>query len=148
MPEKELNYITSVEPVSVDEKGGVTVDVFEAHDNGESMTRWESFVDGFKRVDMDALGIDPNLSDVEKAAIVTANTPLSRSLKGRHLQMIAIGGSIGTGLFIGSGKVLKHGGPASVLIAYILIGSMIYSTVHALGELAITFPVSGAFFDL
>ncbi|KAM9935572.1 hypothetical protein OXX80_004866 [Metschnikowia pulcherrima] len=145
MPEKELNYITSVEPVSVDEKGGVTVDVFEAHDNGESMTRWESFVDGFRRVDMDALGIDPNLSDVEKAAIVTANTPLSRSLKGRHLQMIAIGGSIGTGLFIGSGKVLKHGGPASVLIAYILIGSMIYSTVHALGELAITFPVSGAF---
>ncbi|GEQ66658.1 hypothetical protein JCM33374_g321 [Metschnikowia sp. JCM 33374] len=103
------------------------------------------FVDGFRRVDTDALGIDPNLSEVEKTAIVTANTPLSRNLKGRHLQMIAIGGSIGTGLFIGSGKVLKKGGPASVLIAYMLIGSMMYSTVHALGELAITFPVSGAF---
>ncbi|GEQ66657.1 hypothetical protein JCM33374_g320 [Metschnikowia sp. JCM 33374] len=145
MPEKELNYITSVEQASTEKKDVVKIDVFEAQEK-QTMSRWGSFVDGFRRVDMDAMGIDPNLSDVEKAAaIVTANTPLSRSLKGRHLQMIAIGGSIGTGLFIGSGKVLKRGGPASVLIAYILIGSMMYSTVHALGELAITFPVSGAF---
>lgn len=145
MTVKELNYVATAEQVSVDKKGGVIIDVFEAQDNKEPMSKWESFVDGFRRVDMDDLGIDPNLSDVEKAAIVTANSPLSRSLKGRHLQMIAIGGSIGTGLFLGSGKVLKNGGPASVLIAYILIGTMIYSTVHALGELAITFPVSGAF---
>lgn len=145
MTVKELNYVATAEQVSVEKKGGVIIDVFEAQDNKEPMSKWESFVDGFRRVDMDDLGIDPNLSDVEKAAIVTANSPLSRSLKGRHLQMIAIGGSIGTGLFLGSGKVLENGGPASVLIAYILIGTMIYSTVHALGELAITFPVSGAF---
>lgn len=144
MPEKELNYITSVEQASTEKKGGVTVQAFESPQS-QKFSKWANFVDGFRRVDMDAMGIDPNLSEVEKAAIVTANTPLSRSLKGRHLQMIAIGGSIGTGLFIGSGKVLKNGGPASVLIAYILIGTMIYSTVHALGELAITFPVSGAF---
>ncbi|KAJ8141630.1 hypothetical protein OXX79_007513 [Metschnikowia pulcherrima] len=146
MPEKELNYVTSREQASSTEKnGGVYVDAFDAQDKKAPMGKWESFIDGFRRFDEADLGIDPNLSEVEKAAIVTANSPLSRSLKGRHLQMIAIGGSIGTGLFIGSGKVLRNGGPASVLIAYVLIGMMIFSTVHALGELAITFPVSGAF---
>lgn len=145
MPEKELNYIASREASSTEKNGGVYIDAFDAQDAKPKMGKWEGFVDGFKRFDEGDLGIDPNLSDIEKAAIITANSPLSRSLKSRHLQMIAIGGAIGTGLFIGSGQVLRNGGPASVLIAYSLIGMMIFCTVHALGELAITFPVSGAF---
>lgn len=147
MPEKELNYITSREQASTEKDGGVYIDAFDAQDAPEKtkMSKWESFKDGFRRFDEKDLGLDPNLSEIERAAIITANSPLSRSLKSRHLQMIAIGGAIGTGLFIGSGKVLAQGGPASVIIAYCLIGSMIFSTVHALGELAITFPVSGAF---
>ncbi|KAF5213253.1 glyceraldehyde-3-phosphate dehydrogenase 1 [Clavispora lusitaniae] len=144
MPEKELNYIATNE-VSSDKGGIIHVNVFEEQDNKPPMGRWENFVDGFRRVDEAELGLDPNLSEAEKIAIITANSPLSRSLKPRHLQMIAIGGAIGTGLFLGSGKVLRTGGPASVVIAYILIGCMIFSTVHALGELAVTFPVSGAF---
>ena len=52
---------------------------------------------------------------------------------------------VGTGLFVGSGTVLAHGGPASVLIAYIIIGIMLYCTVHALGEMAVLFPVAGSF---
>lgn len=83
--------------------------------------------------------------DVEQANINVAESPLARKLKGRHLQMIAIGGSIGTGLFVGSGKALSTGGPASLLIAFALIGSMLFSTVHALGELAVVFPVAGSF---
>ncbi|KKY17396.1 putative amino acid permease [Phaeomoniella chlamydospora] len=59
--------------------------------------------------------------------------------------MIAIGGSIGTGLFVGSGKALATGGPASLLIAFSLIGVMLYCTMHALGELCVLFPVSGSF---
>uniref|UniRef100_A0A0D6R0W7 Amino acid permease/ SLC12A domain-containing protein n=1 Tax=Araucaria cunninghamii TaxID=56994 RepID=A0A0D6R0W7_ARACU len=66
-------------------------------------------------------------------------------LKGRHLQMIAIGGSIGTGLFVGSGQALARGGPASLILAYGLIGIMLYCTVHALGELAVAFPIAGSF---
>jgi len=83
--------------------------------------------------------------DLQGANFATANSGLSRELKGRHLQMIAIGGSIGTGLFVASGKALNLGGPASVLIAYGFIGMMLYCTVHALGELAVTFPVAGSF---
>ncbi|KAJ6148080.1 general amino acid permease Gap1-Penicillium chrysogenum [Penicillium chrysogenum] len=91
------------------------------------------------------VGADGSGFDAETAAHNTAHSPLQRRLKGRHLQMIAIGGSIGTGLFVGSGSVLATGGPASVLIAYILIGCMLYCTVHALGEMAVLFPVAGSF---
>ncbi|KAE8152561.1 amino acid transporter [Aspergillus avenaceus] len=90
-------------------------------------------------------GADGKSFDIENAARNSASSPLQRSLKGRHLQMIAIGGSIGTGLFVGSGSVLSTGGPASVLIAYALIGVMLYCTVHALGEMAVLFPVAGSF---
>ncbi|KAK0731671.1 amino acid permease-domain-containing protein [Lasiosphaeris hirsuta] len=83
--------------------------------------------------------------DLYAATLNTVNTGLSRELKGRHLQMIAIGGSIGTGLFVASGKALNTGGPAAILIAYAFIGVMLYCTVQALGELAVTFPVAGSF---
>ncbi|KAK4552980.1 histidine permease [Recurvomyces mirabilis] len=92
-----------------------------------------------------AVGADGRIYDVESAAAATANSPLQRSLKGRHLQMIAIGGSIGTGLFVGSGSALAHGGPASVLLAWLIVGIMMYCTVHALGEMAVLFPVAGSF---
>lgn len=51
----------------------------------------------------------------------------------------------GTGLFVGSGKALAAGGPGSLLIAFSLIGIMLYCTVQALGEMAVLFPVAGSF---
>lgn len=59
--------------------------------------------------------------------------------------MIAIGSSIGTGLFIGSGSALNTGGPLGILIAWALTGSAIFCTIQAMGELAVTFPISGSF---
>ncbi len=102
-------------------------------DPGASVTRHTS------------VGSEDHKYDLESAAQATALSPLLRKLKGRHLQMIAIGGSIGTGLFVGSGKALAHGGPASVVLAFGLIGIMMYCTVQALGEMAVIFPVAGSF---
>ncbi|KAI9053565.1 hypothetical protein LZ554_002519 [Drepanopeziza brunnea f. sp. 'monogermtubi'] len=91
------------------------------------------------------IGANGHVFHSELAAQNTANSPLARKLKGRHLQMIAIGGSIGTGLFVASGKALEAGGPASLLISFSLIGIMLYCTMHALGEMAVLFPVAGSF---
>ncbi|EEH09426.1 arginine permease [Histoplasma capsulatum G186AR] len=70
---------------------------------------------------------------------------LQRKLKSRHLQMIAIGGTVGTGLFIGSGEAISTAGPAGALIAYTFVGSIVYSVIVSLGEMATCIPVAGAF---
>ncbi|KAK0740083.1 amino acid permease/ SLC12A domain-containing protein [Schizothecium vesticola] len=71
---------------------------------------------------------------------------LDRTMKGRHLHMIAIGGSIGAGFFVGSGGALRTGGPGWLLIDFMIIGVMMFNTVYALGELAVMYPVSGGFY--
>ncbi|MFS1539853.1 MAG: amino acid permease [Candidatus Phlomobacter fragariae] len=74
-----------------------------------------------------------------------ATTKLRRELKARHLTMIAIGGSIGTGLFIASGATVAQAGPGGALLSYIIIGLMVYFLMTSLGELAAYLPVSGSF---
>ncbi|OAL35847.1 hypothetical protein AYO20_04753 [Fonsecaea nubica] len=70
---------------------------------------------------------------------------LHRDLKGRHMQMIAIGGAIGAGLFIGSGGAFQTGGPASVLLGFMIIGLMVYLMMQALAEMSVMYPINGAF---
>ncbi|TKA82883.1 hypothetical protein B0A55_01175 [Friedmanniomyces simplex] len=85
-------------------------------------------------------------SDVEKVdSKIGTTVHLQRRLQSRHLQMIAIGGTIGTGLFIGSGGALANAGPAGALIAYAFVGTLVYSVMVALGEMATYIPISGAF---
>jgi yeast amino acid transporter len=84
--------------------------------------------------------------DLEKQSVHHGTTSqLQRRLKSRHLQLIAIGGTIGTGLFIGSGGAIAKSGPAGALIAYAFVGTLVYSVMVALGEMATYLPVSGAF---
>jgi amino acid transporter len=132
-----------------------------------------NFVDGFKKADepnmlgtgtahYENTGKIRPLDDVEKSSsdkvddygaegpggkvtLPGSNTALKRHLTGRHMQMIAFGGSIGTGLFIGSGGALANGGPGFLLIDFLLIGAMLFCVVMALGELATVLPVSGSF---
>ncbi|KAK7415653.1 histidine permease [Neonectria magnoliae] len=124
---------------------------------------WDRLVDGFKRDPNQTLFSNDPLGHLERgtgaarvhngahyydlhlANLETANSGLARKLKGRHLQMIAIGGSIGTGLFVASGKALATGGPASLLLAFSIVGTMLFCTCQALGELAVLFPIAGSF---
>lgn len=114
---------------------------------------WQSFKNSFKPAEQSrTLTLkdiseeeEAKLTNVERAALRSANSQLSRSLKSRHLQMIAIGSSIGTGLFVGSGGALRDGGPAGLIIAWTVISTGVFATVQGLGELSVALPVSGGF---
>ncbi|AJP40072.1 Gap1p [Saccharomyces cerevisiae YJM1078] len=126
------------EPITIPSNGSAV-----SIDETGSGSKWQDFKDSFRRVK--PIEVDPNLTEAEKVAVITAQTPLKHHLKNRHLQMIAIGGAIGTGLLVGSGTALRTGGPASLLIGWGSTGTMIYTMVMALGELAVIFPISGGF---
>ena len=69
---------------------------------------------------------------------------LRKSLKNRHIQLIALGGAIGTGLFYGSSESIQLAGP-SILLAYLVGGLAIFMIVRALSEMAVEDPKAGAF---
>ncbi|TDZ35560.1 Dicarboxylic amino acid permease [Colletotrichum spinosum] len=75
----------------------------------------------------------------------SAETSLHRGLKARHITMIAIGGAIGTGLIIGTGKALAQAGPGSVFISYTVIGFIVFLVMAGLGEMAAWLPASSGF---
>ncbi|WP_159914888.1 amino acid permease [Pantoea sp. 18069] len=85
------------------------------------------------------------MSDNASPSSSPVETGLRRSLKARHLSMIAIGGSIGTGLFVASGATISQAGPGGALLAYMIIGLMVYFLMTSLGEMAAHLPVSGSF---
>ena len=73
------------------------------------------------------------------------NNSLKRKLTSRHLSMIAIGGSIGTGLFLAMGGTIRDAGPGGAMVAYIIMGAVVFCMMTALGEMATKLPIPGAF---
>ncbi|RDI48792.1 amino acid permease [Aquicella lusitana] len=73
------------------------------------------------------------------------STELSRGLQTRHLNMIAIGGSIGTGIFLASGYAISIGGPGGALLAYSLMAIIVYFLMTSLAEMSVFKPTSGTF---
>ncbi len=70
---------------------------------------------------------------------------LKKGLKSKHITMISLGGTIGTGLFLASGGAISQAGPGGTLLAYALIGVMVYFLMTSLGEMAAFMPSSGSF---
>ena len=89
-------------------------------------------------------GVDDGLEAAIGERSVSADR-LARKLSARQVQMIAIGGTIGTGLFLGTGKSLATGGPASMLIGYAIVGAIVFITMLSLGEMAAFVPIAGSF---
>jgi GABA permease len=77
---------------------------------------------------------------------VAGGSGLHRSLRRRHMQMIALGGVIGAGLFVGSGVVIGATGPAAV-ISFALTGVLVVLVMRMLGEMAVAYPAVGGFYE-
>ncbi|KAF9873897.1 dicarboxylic amino acid permease [Colletotrichum karsti] len=87
--------------------------------------------------------IEGTMSNVVGASAESGQ--LKREFKERHVSMIAVAGAIGTGLIIGSGTGLVRGGPASLLIAYTIIGAVVFFMMTALGEMGTMLPSDKGF---
>lgn len=82
-------------------------------------------------------------SHIEGQAFDLHRTTTHRGLKSRHAQMLALGGTIGTGLFVGSGQALQQGGPVFLVIAYCLLTFLVLGIVTATTEISSYLPVPG-----
>lgn len=71
---------------------------------------------------------------------------LHRKLNSRLINMIAIGGSIGTGIFLASGNAIHTAGPGGTMLAYLIVGLMVYFLMTSLGEMAAFMPSTGSFY--
>ena len=91
--------------------------------------------------------IDNSSSDQQPPSEVASEShdELQRGLDSRHMNMIAIGGAIGTGLFLASGATISQAGPGGALVAFVVIGLMVFLLMQSLGEMSALMPVPGAF---
>ncbi|VDB87419.1 unnamed protein product [Peniophora sp. CBMAI 1063] len=101
--------------------------------------------------------VESKFSNAEKAEVFVSTLPVGdgahdtskmathRGLKSKHIQLISIGGVIGTGLFIGSGRALVMGGPLSCLLAYSIFCVIVWCVAQAAGEMAAKYPINGSF---
>ncbi|ORX94510.1 lysine-specific permease [Basidiobolus meristosporus CBS 931.73] len=99
-------------------------------------------------MDSDTLHGEEKLHDTEKSNMEKSGEEtqkLQRTLKSRHLSMISIGGTIGTGLFLACGSSIANAGPGGSLVSYFAIGIMVFLLMTSLGEMATYMPVSGSF---
>ncbi|KAG5657307.1 hypothetical protein KAF25_005871 [Fusarium avenaceum] len=91
-----------------------------------------------------ASALEPAMT-TDEGTVSPQQDHLRREFKARHVSMIAVAGAIGTGLIIGTGTALVRGGPANLLIAYCLVGAVVFFVMTALGEMAIMFPMDKGF---
>jgi AAT family amino acid transporter len=90
------------------------------------------------------VSINETLKTLEEIPESGSQHALKRHLKARHIRLMALGSTIGVGLFLGSGSAISYAGP-SILLGYILAGLVAFVVLRALGEMAVHQPVAGSF---
>ena len=85
-------------------------------------------------------------TDEDQSGSVPEHTGLQHSLKQRHMTMIALGGVIGAGLFVGSGVLVQSAGPAAI-ISFLITGVLVVLVMRMLGEMAVAMPAVGSFYE-
>lgn len=116
-------------------------------DAGASGNVFNRFIDSFKPAvipEIDTTG----MTDEEIQNARVAATPLAQSMPAFTLSLMAIGGSIGSGLFVGSGQSLADSGPGSVIIGFAVTGVMLLCMMLSLGECSVRFQISGSYTSL
>ncbi|KAF9993992.1 hypothetical protein BGZ80_000404 [Entomortierella chlamydospora] len=93
---------------------------------------------GIQKIEMPAEDMEMDIDNSDASG-------LKRDLRLRHMVMIAISGTIGTGLFLTSGKTIATAGPLGALLAYMIIGTWLVFVCQAIGEIATLLPIPGAF---
>jgi amino acid permease len=78
---------------------------------------------------------------------VNTNILARQDLKERHVNMLAFSSALGVGLFLGGGRIIFMAGPGLAVIAYLLVGTVMWSTMASLGEMTAVFPVKGPLFE-
>jgi AAT family amino acid transporter/GABA permease len=100
-------------------------------------------VAGVRAMDISSFGLQDGSHREAQSGRAGADT-LAHSLKQRHVVMLSIGGSIGAGLFVGSGRAIAEAGPAAI-VAYVLASLLVVLVMRMLGEMACAMPDSGSF---
>ncbi len=75
------------------------------------------------------------------------NQTLAKRLETRHINMIALGGSIGTGIFLAMGYSISLGGPGGAMLGYAIIAVLVYFLMTSLGEMSVHHPSSGSLYE-
>ncbi|KAG7191858.1 uncharacterized protein KQ657_002647 [Scheffersomyces spartinae] len=97
-----------------------------------NLTGWSKFVDGFKRQ--------------ETTGDTAAGKQMAKAISKRHLILMALVTGVGTGLLVGSGSKLRNAGPLFLLVGYAIVGSFLYPTLQAAGEMAVNYSeLSGGY---
>ncbi|EHA46083.1 hypothetical protein MCOR27_006654 [Pyricularia oryzae] len=99
-------------------------------------------VDNGQALDID-IGQARTLSADGTPNLLAKHNQLERGLKSRHIQFIALGGAIGTGLFVGSGRILQLVGPAPLFMGYLSMMVLVWNIMNILGEMSTFLPLKG-----
>ncbi|KAF9019169.1 hypothetical protein CPC16_011231 [Podila verticillata] len=119
-------------------------DAYPSYGEGDNNSQGSSSQDPSSRMNSTDHGMEKVNMPVEQMSNLD-ESGLKRDLHLRHMVMIAISGTIGTGLFLTSGKTVATAGPLGALLAYVVIGTWLVFVCQAIGEIATLLPLPGAF---